>query len=162
MEVSFNTLPDSSRIWIYQADRLFGKEDRGVISKALSSFLQQWTAHGNTLKAAFDLPFDHFIVIGLDEQQTDASGCSIDGLFRVLQQLSAETQIDFFNRNKIAFKKEESIVLIDRTLLKEKASDWNAQTLTFNNLVQTKAALHTGWIVPAETTWLKRYLLHTV
>lgn len=161
MEVAFNTLPESSRVWIYQADRLFTKEDKEIISTALSSFLQQWTAHGNTLKAAFDLPFDHFIIIGLDEQQADASGCSIDGLFRVLQQLSAETQIDFFNRNRIAFKKQEDIVLIDRALLKEKASEWNARTLTFNNLVQTKAALQTEWIVPAEGTWLKRYLFHT-
>lgn len=160
MEVTFDKLPDSSRIWIYQADRLFRKEDKEIISVALSSFLQQWTAHGNTLKAAFDLPFDHFIVIGLDEQQAGASGCSIDGLFRVLQQLSAETQIDFFNRNRIAFKKQEDIVLIDRALLKEKTSEWNAQTLTFNNLVQTKAALQTEWIVPAEVTWLKRYFLH--
>jgi hypothetical protein len=161
MEVAFNALPESSRVWIYQADRLFRKEDKQIISTALSSFLQLWTAHGNTLKAAFDLPYDQFIVIGLDEQHADTSGCSIDGLFRVLQQLSAETQIDFFNRNRIAFKKEEGIILIDRTLLKEKASEWNAQTLTFNNLVQTKAALQTEWIVPAEVTWLKRYFLHT-
>jgi hypothetical protein len=161
MEVSFNTLPDSSRVWIYQADRLFKKEEKEIISAALSSFLQQWTAHGNTLKAAFDLPYDHFIVIGLDEQQADASGCSIDGLFRVLQQISLETQIDFFNRNLIAFKKEDKIALIERKDLKERASEWNAQTHTFNNLVQTKAALQTEWIVAAETTWLKRYLLHT-
>ncbi len=161
MEVAFDTLPDSSRIWIYQADRVFRKEEKEIISNRLSSFLQQWTAHGNTLKAAFDLPFDHFIVIGLDEQQADASGCSIDGLFRALQQLSAEMQIDLFDRNLIAFKKEDGIVLIDRTQLKEKASEWNGQTLTFNNLVQTKAALQTAWIVRAEATWLNRYLLRT-
>lgn len=109
--------------------------------------------------AAFDLPYDHFIIIGLDEKQADASGCSIDGLFRMLKQINTETGIDFLNRNQIAFKKENNILLVERNNLKERISEWNGQTITFNNVVSTKAQLHNDWLVPAEATWLKRYLL---
>lgn len=159
MEVSFTTLPDSSRIWVYQADRQLKKEEIEIISVELAAFVKQWTAHGASLKAAFEIRYNHFIVIGLDEEMAGASGCSIDSLFRAIQTIGIKTGIDFFNRNIVAFKNNDSVTLLKRTLLSEKLSDWNSQSLTFNNLVETKAALATSWIVPAESTWLKRYLV---
>jgi hypothetical protein len=35
---------------------------------------------------------------------------------------------------------------------------WNGGTLVFNNVITRKGELNTGWLIPAETTWLKRYL----
>lgn len=160
MEVHFNTLPETARIWIYQADRSFTNNEQSIISNTLSAFVQQWTAHGSELKAGFSLPHNHFIVIGLDQSQASASGCSIDGLFRMLQQLTAHTGIDFLNRERIAFKRESGIELVCKQQLKEKITAWGATALTFNNLVATKGELETQWITPVENTWLKKYLTH--
>jgi hypothetical protein len=160
MEVPFNTLPETARIWVYQADRLFTNEEQAIISTTLSSFIKQWTAHGSELKASFTLPHNHFIVIGLDQSEASASGCSIDGLFRLLQQLAAQTGIDFLNRERIAFKRESGIELIYKQQLKEKITSWGGSVLTFNNVVATKQEFETQWLIPVESMWLKKYLPH--
>lgn len=158
MKVAFEQLPDTARIWIYQADRAFTKNEKEIISTTLSSFLQQWTAHGATLQAGFELPFDHFIVIGLDENKSNASGCSIDGLFRNLQAVSQQTGIDFLNRELLAFKVQEEVRLVKRTQVKEMLLELGNDALTFNNLVITKREWQEAWVVPANTTWLKKYI----
>lgn len=158
MEVPFEQLPDTARVWIYQADKPFTKSEREIISTNLSSFLQQWTAHGATLQAGFTLSFDHFIVIGLNENNVNASGCSIDGLFRNLQGISQQTGIDFLNRELVAFKVSEGVSLVKRTQVKDALAVLGADALTFNNLVSTKQEWQKAWVVPANTTWLKRYI----
>jgi hypothetical protein len=158
MEVPFNTLPDTARIWIYQSNRPFNKNERKILCTNLSSFLQGWTAHGSELKASFDLPYDHFVVIGLDEGASDASGCSIDGLFRMLRETGIALGIDFLNRELIAFKKSEGIKLVARKDLKEFLAVAGGRVLTFNNLVANKKALQHDWLVAADTTWMKRYI----
>jgi hypothetical protein len=85
--VPFDSLPDSSRIWIFGSDRPV----TGVASERLLSevdrFLDQWRAHGEPLRCG-RLWFDNrFLVVGVDQSTANASGCSIDGLFRTLQQL---------------------------------------------------------------------------
>ena len=50
-------------------------------------FLNQWATHGTPLKTGFALPYDHFIVIGLDEAVQGASGCSIDASVHLIQAL---------------------------------------------------------------------------
>jgi hypothetical protein len=158
MEVPFNTLPDSARIWIYQGNRAFTKSEQKILSEGLSSFLQRWTAHGNALNASFALLYDQFIVIGLDESAADASGCSIDSLVRNLQGLASTLTIDFFNRELIGFLQDQTVQLVPRNQVKDFLTSVGGKVLTFNNLVSNVKAFHTDWLVPAETTWLKRYL----
>lgn len=158
MEVPFNTLPETARVWIYQGNRPFNKSEQEILSKGLSSFLQQWTAHGSALHASFDLLYNQFIVIGLDESATDASGCSIDSLVRNLQVLASTVNIDFFNRELVAFLQNETVKLVERKELKDFLAKSGGCVLTFNNLVSNIKSSKTEWLVPADTTWLKRYI----
>ena len=86
MLVDFEKLPDTSRIWIYQADRAFSEEEVSEIQTRLGAFLKQWTAHGSSLEAGFELPYNRFIVIGLNQQNQAASGCSIDASVHLYRQ----------------------------------------------------------------------------
>ncbi|MFZ9778940.1 MAG: AMP-binding protein, partial [Ilumatobacteraceae bacterium] len=52
---------------------------------AVDAVLLTWAAHGTPLTSARDFRDEHFLVVGVDERAAGASGCSIDGLFRVLQ-----------------------------------------------------------------------------
>ena len=158
MEVPFNTLPETASVWIYQGSRSFNKSEQEILSKGLSSFLQQWTAHGSALNASFDLLYNQFIVIGLDERAADASGCSIDSLVRNLQVLASTVNIDFFNRELIAFLDNQKVQLVERKELKGFFASAKGGVLTFNNLVSTVKAFRAEWLVPADTTWLKRYI----
>ena len=159
MFVPFDSLEDSARVWIYQSVRKFTEAEKNTISGTLSTFTQQWVAHGNPLKTSFKVFYDQFIILGADENFNEASGCSIDGSVRAIGELDQQFNLNLFDRKKVAFLKEQVIVINQNDLSKSlEQGIWQAGTLTFNNVVSTKGELDTTWIVPASKTWLKRYL----
>lgn len=160
MLVSFESISPSSRIWIYQSNRKFIESDKTIISEQLTSFTQQWAAHGQPLKTSFDIRYDQFIILAADEGHHAPSGCSIDASVHTIKQIEQQLGISLFNRNLVAFKEETSVIIIALADLKQKFAEgtWNEQTPAFNNLISVKSQLETDWIVPAGNTWLKRYL----
>ena len=103
MIVPFETLPPESRIWVYQSNRSFREEELLLIQEGLTQFLNQWTAHNQALEAAFDLPYNRFIILGLNQEKTHASGCSIDASVRFIQQL--ETQFGILLLDKMTYSR---------------------------------------------------------
>lgn len=160
MFVPFNSISPSSRIWIFQSDRKLTATEITYLHSHLRSFTERWAAHGQPLRASFDILYDQFIALAADEAYNSASGCSIDDSVRAIKQIEEHLQVGLFNRNIVAFKKSEDVVLVTLRDLKEKYEQgtWNGDTPTFNNLVSLKNQLETDWIVPAKNTWLKRYI----
>ena len=85
--VSFTQLPDDARVWIFGTVSPVDDIDAGRMLAEVDAFLLPWKAHGHPLTAARDWRDERFLVIGVDQQSEGASGCSIDGLFRILQGL---------------------------------------------------------------------------
>src|SRR5690606_9300761 len=160
MFVPFSQLPDSARVWIFQADRPFTPEDTRKISDTLRSFTDEWSVHGVPMNTSFQILHGYFIVLAADESHHAASGCSIDSSVRVLKQIEQECKVNLFDRNNIAFRLGNEVVLFTMQELKEKFANGvlTEASLTFNNLVSSNADLASRWIVPAGETWLKRYL----
>jgi hypothetical protein len=160
MFVPFEKIQNSSRIWIYQANRPFNSEEAKIISDALLTFTESWLVHGSPMQASFTLEYDRFVVLAADEDANAASGCSIDDSVRTFKKLGDVLTIDFFDRTLVAFKKDEHVFTIASSELKSKLSEgaWNSDMLVFNNLVNTKRDLTQGWLIPAASSWLKRYL----
>jgi hypothetical protein len=160
MFVPFESMSATSRVWIYQSGRKLSERDKTIISGHLKLFTEEWAAHGQPLKASFDIQYDQFIIVAADEGYNAASGCSIDASVRVMKEIEKELQLDLFNRDQVAFKKESEVALVAVRELKQKYREgiWNEKTLTFNNLIDVKGKLAEGWIIPAGTTWLKRYM----
>jgi hypothetical protein len=160
MFVLFESLAPSSRVWIYQSDSRISQSHKEVITEILRQFSETWAAHGHPLRASFSIQHDHFVIIGVDESFNDTSGCSIDSSVRAIKQVAEATGLDFFNRNLIAFLKPEGVSLIKMGELKEKYQSgmWNVDSLTFNNLINTKAQLTGEWMIKAGASWLKRYV----
>jgi hypothetical protein len=52
--------------------------------------LAHWKAHGTALVCARHWRDDRFLAVAVDEAATGASGCSIDGLFRVLARIEPQ------------------------------------------------------------------------
>lgn len=160
MFVPFNTLPDSSRVWVYQANRSFSQEELQEINQKLENFITQWTAHGAELKASFDIKYNRFIIIGLDQQLNAASGCSIDASVQFILQLEKEYQVDLLDKMNVSYKQGDFVAykpLKDfRKMAKDKAV--SPKTIVFNNLVNTKAEYLSEWEVPASDSWHNRFL----
>ena len=160
MHVNFDNLPDNSRVWIYQSNRIFSKTELDSISVELSEFLSGWTAHNNSLQAGFEMPYNRFIVLGLNQQITRASGCSIDASVRFIQGLEARYEITLLDKMNVTFKQGD---LFSYKPLKEfvklaKAKSVSKDTIVFNNLVDTKSGYKLFWEVPARDSWHNRFI----
>ena len=160
MIVPFETLPPESRIWVYQSNRSFREEELLLIQEGLTQFLNQWTAHNQALEAAFDLPYNRFIILGLNQEKTHASGCSIDASVRFIQQLETQFGILLLDKMNVTFYSGDFIAhksLIEfKKMAKNKSVSRN--TVVFNNLVNTKEEYLNYWEVPAHESWHNRFL----
>src|SRR5918999_5223263 len=85
--VPFESLPDSSRVWIFGSDRPVTGAAAERLLAEVDRFLAEWRAHGEPLRCGRRWTDDRFLVVGVDQSTANASGCSIDGLFRRLQLL---------------------------------------------------------------------------
>ncbi|RRO13994.1 ABC transporter ATPase [Flavobacteriaceae bacterium 14752] len=160
MLIDFNELSNSSRIWIYQCNRSFNNEEIEKISKDIETFLEAWVAHGQELKTSYLIKYKRFIVISVDESQSSASGCSIDTLVRFIQGLEQEYNVDLLDKMNVSYKHGQHIAfkpLLDfKKMVKQRAV--NANTIVFNNLVETKQELEDYWEVPLKDSWHARFL----
>jgi len=160
MLVDFKSLPDSSRIWIYQANRSFTSEELVEIKTALDAFVSEWTAHGQDLKAGYEIRYNRFIVLGLDQSLTSASGCSIDASVHFIQHLEKKYSIELLDKMNVSYKQGEYVAyksLMDfKKMAKQKAV--SAKTIVFNNLVATKGEYLEHWEVPAADSWHSRFI----
>lgn len=160
MLVDFSSLPDTSRIWIYQSNRPFTDEEESEISKALDVFLEDWTAHGSDLKAAYEIRYKRFIVLALDQQYATASGCSIDASVHFIQRLEKQFQIELLDKMNVSFKQGPYISYKPLKEFKKmaKAKAISKNTIVFNNLVVTKQEYQDHWEVPASESWHSRFI----
>lgn len=155
-----SSLPETARVWIYQSDTRLSDEQVAKASKDLTSFLEAWTAHGAALKAGFEIKYNRFITIALDQSQADASGCSIDSQVRFIVSLQEELEVDLLDKMNVTYYQNDRIhykPLQDfRKMLKDGAVGKN--TVVFNNLVTNLGEYQEHWEVPAKDSWHSRFL----
>ena len=134
MIVPFDKLPEESRVWIYQSNRVFTVGELDFIKANANDFLNNWTAHGANLQAAIDIPYDRFLVIALNESLQSASGCSIDSSVRFIQNLEKKLGVILLDKMNVTYRirnKIEYISLKDfRKMAKKKLL--NSDVIVFN------------------------------
>lgn len=159
MYVPFDELPKSSRIWIYQSNRKLSDDEVASVDELLKKFVDEWAAHSTPLKASYQIKYNRFIILAVDQDYHSASGCSIDASVRVIQELEQKFGIDLLDKMNVTYKTGEFIAhksLIDfKKMAKEKAV--NANTIVFNNLVNTIEEFEEFWEVPAGESWHSRF-----
>lgn len=160
MLVDFNELSDTSRIWIYQANRSFTSEELEEIKTKLDTFITQWTAHGADLKAGYDIKYKRFISIALDQDMNQATGCSIDASVHFIQKLESDYKVDLMDKMNVSYKQGEFVAYKSLTDFRKMAKNRSVSpnTIVFNNLVTNIAEYKTDWEVPAKDSWHNRFL----
>ncbi len=160
MLVDFNTLPDESRVWIYQASRSFSDAELQEVERSLSEFIDEWTAHGSELEAGFEIRYKRFIILALDQSKTLASGCSIDASVHFIQGLEKKYDLELLDKMNVSYKQGDFIAykpLADfKKMARQKAVSKN--TVVFNNLVTNKLEYLENWEVPASESWHARFM----
>lgn len=159
MHLPFNQLPKSARVWIYQSSRDLNDVEVESISKELTTFCDGWSAHGAGLKSSFQILYNRFIIIAVDEGYNMATGCSIDSSVNQVKFLENKYGLNFMDRTQVAFMVDNELYVESLSAIKEKVSEGviSAGTKTFNNLVETVGDFDAGWMITASNSWLKRY-----
>jgi hypothetical protein len=160
MENRFQSIDDSDRIWIYQAERILSPEEVTIIQKSGNEFVASWAAHGKQLRAEVIVLHNLFVIVALDERQAVATGCSIDKSVGWMSELGAQLHINFMDRLQVAWFDEQKIIqlasLQEFEALAER-TELDSDTLVFNNLVFNGEELRNNWLIPASESWHNRY-----
>ncbi|MDC3051114.1 ABC transporter ATPase [Bacteroidota bacterium] len=160
MLVSFESLPKNSRIWIFPSSEEIDFRTKIKIRERLVKFISDWTSHNKNIQASFELPYNRFIVIALNQNLQNASGCSIDALMNLIQIFEKEFNLILLDRMNVLYrdktKKIEYLTLKD-FIVKVKSKSINSKTVVFNNLVINKEEYMKSWEVPALNSWHSRY-----
>jgi len=146
-----------SKVWIYQSNRRFTDQETSEIQDILNDFVAQWTAHGHQLKAKAEVFHQYFIVLTVDQDVANATGCSIDASVRVIKDIESKFGLDLFDRFNMAYKIDDDVHVATKedfeTLISIKKI--GLDTIVFNNLVQTLEDFEQKWEVPLQDSWHK-------
>ncbi len=166
---SIKQMPSDARVWVYQSNKALSDIQVSEIERAGQYFITGWTAHGASLKASFDVIYNRFIVIAVDENQASAGGCSIDASTRFIKEIEKQFNLDLFDRMQTAYRSGNEIkscnlnkLLEELTLAgiysDDKSKDASGDVIVFNNMVNTKKAFDSEWEVKLKNSWHSRIL----
>lgn len=169
MNLEYKSLLDSSfdpqsRVWIYQSSRIFSISEALNIEETLQAFAEQWKSHGTPVKGAAYLFFGQFIILMADETATGVSGCSTDSSVRLIKEIEQQYGVNMFDRTTLSFIIKDKIQQLPLAQLPYAFQNGflDADSLYFNNTVQTKEELENKWIIPVKESWLAKKMAMSI
>jgi hypothetical protein len=110
-----------------------------------------WAAHNHKLDARFEIQQNRFILLTVNQEEVHASGCSIDDLYRFIQDLDLKYNLGILDRRQMAFINKNGEIQVcglddisslyqDKILLDD--------TYIFNNTIQDASLLNSEWKIP--------------
>jgi hypothetical protein len=154
--VAFETLPAAARVWVFASDRPLAGEQAELLLETVDAYLDEWRAHGQPLICARAWRDGRFLAIGVDQTDAYASGCSIDGLFRTLQQLQPRLGASLVGGGRVFYRAPEgtieSVPRDEFTRLAESGTV-TGTTPVFDPTVATRGDWSTRFETAAASSW---------
>jgi hypothetical protein len=155
--VAFDSLPDASRVWVFGSDRTLSEEVERELLVRVDEYLEQWKAHGDPLTVGRQWRDGRFLVIGVDQSTAGASGCSIDGLFRVLQQVQRDVDANLVGGGKVFYRDNTGTVQsVDRSEVENLAATGaiTKDTVVFDTTLTDLGTWRGCFERPAKDCWV--------
>lgn len=155
--VSFESLPDASRVWVFGSDRKLTEEGTATLLKGIEEHLSHWKAHGEPLTVGSQLRDDRFLVVAVDQSTAGATGCSIDGLFRVLQGLETKVGASLVGGGKVFYRDNHAEVQSttrDQINGLMQSGAITRDTVVFDTSLTDLGAFRSGFEKPAKESWI--------
>lgn len=160
MLVDFAKLPNDSKIWIYQSSRKFYPDEIKEITQKIEEFLTSWNDDGAEIITSYQLKYNRFIIIAVDQTLEQLSVSSIDESVMFILSLQTSYEVELLDKLNVSFKQGEYVQYKElkefQKLVKKKAV--SAKTIVFNNLINTKEELENNWEIPITESWHNRFL----
>ncbi len=161
-----NEVVGDYRILYYPASRRLTPAETLQITQRVFDFLAGWKAHGTPLQASFKILFHQIIIIAVDEEEASASGCSIDALNAMMQDLDQRFMLGLFDRMKVLYfienpeAEDQEIVCENRLNMKAKIQSRSipisAKILDFSG--STYSEFLSKFALPVPQSWAAQWL----
>ena len=160
MFVDFEKLPKTSKIWIYQSDRKFYPNEIEGLKNKLEGFLSSWNDNGIDIIASYQLKYNRFIILAVDETIDSITVNAIDDSVRFILQLQSGYGVELLDKLNVCFKQGEFVQYKEVKEFKKliKSKSISEKTIVFNNLINTKGELASDWEIPITESWHNRFL----
>jgi hypothetical protein len=153
---SFASLPPSARIWVFASDiPLVGAPADHLLTQ-VDAYLESWRAHGVPLQCARQWLDDRFLIVGIDPTEEQASGCSIDGLFRAVQGIERALGTRLIGGGRVFYRdaagrpavasRDEFQALVERNIV-------SAETSVFNTALTQLDEWRASFEQPLTRSW---------
>ena len=161
--IPFQSLPSDARLWVFAAsDRVTGEHAARLLA-AVDEWLSEWKAHGEPLTCARDWRHDRFLAVGVDQSTAGASGCSVDALFRVLQDLQKSLGTTLVGGGRVFYLDRGGEVRAASRrefAASAAAGDVDAETTVYDTSVTSAAVYRASFERRAGDSWHRDWL-HT-
>jgi hypothetical protein len=152
-------LPDGARLWAFGAQRPLAPAQVDAIAATTEAHVASWKAHGAPVVGGWELREGWFLLVGADEEATGVSGCSIDGLYRSLGGVEAETGVELRDASPVWFRDGTGAVrCAARGAFREmvRSGDVDGRTPVFDLTVRTLGEAREGFEKPLSESWHAR------
>ena len=159
--VPFDTLPDSSRVWVFGSERTLDDSESARLLGEVDRFLEHWQAHGHPLFSGRDWREGRFLTVAVDQTTAGASGCSIDGLHRALHALESSLDTTLLVGGTVFYRGTDGEVrAVTRADFAALARDGEigADTAVFDLSLETLGEWRERFEQPARLSWHSRWL----
>lgn len=160
MIVDFNEIPTWSKLWVFPSSRKFYEQEISGLKENIESFLNSWTGEDQLFNCAYELKYDRFIVISVDNTDINLSLKTHDALSIFIQELEKKFEVILLDKINVCYKQGEFVQYKDivefKKMMKEKGV--SSKTIVFDNMITTKEELENNWEINIMDSWLGRFL----
>ena len=154
MLVDYNTLPDTSRIYIYPSSRKFYANEFSIIEDKIKNFLEKF----NEIKISYEIRYGRFIILVISDK-TPLSMDQNDELIAFIFSLEKEFDLSLMDKVNVCFKQGEYVQLKEildfKKLIKNKGV--SKKTIVFDNLIINKIEFENCWETAAGESWISHF-----
>lgn len=162
MKIEETTIVETNdfKVLIYPASRALSAKEVKEITEKLYDFLPTWNAHGKGLTSSFKIDYKQFIVITVDEEKVQASGCSMDSLNGLMREIDADYQLGIFDRMKACYKENDEVKTMKladfRTAIRNGEISENVEVFDFSK--DTYVNYLSDFLLPLKRSWAGIYI----
>ena len=88
MVIEFDKISSHSPIWVFQSNKILDSSLISQIEVDVNNFLNNWTSHNLEMKSSYKILHRLFLIISVENNFSNPSGCSIDKLINFIKNIN--------------------------------------------------------------------------
>lgn len=159
MIVNSDLIPDQAKLWVYPSSRKLYPQEIPALKEQIEAFLTALNSGGVTLKCSYEIKYDRFIVVMIDDTECELDLEVHHELSEFILDLEKKYKILLMDKINVCYKQGEFVQYKDLVAFKKmiKSKGVSPKTIVFDNMITTKEALAYDWEINIMESWLSRF-----